>query len=154
TFFILMCVSIITPTLFFKFNVLNFVSLLLFVVSNFLAQSQTGLVALFLYFVIYFSLFTSNIIVLITVFSIVFLLLLLGFIYRLEVLLFLSSKFDLYSINAMRRIVDSPENSGTLQLRIKQFISAFDGSIEKLGFVGAGWGREVFLESWPAYLVH
>ncbi|MFB9145469.1 hypothetical protein ACFFU2_02840 [Halomonas alkalicola] len=152
SFFALMCLSIAAPFFFYKPTLANSFVFFGSIVINVLSQSQSGLIAMVAYLIIFLTLkgkrFFGVTVVMLSC-SLLFV-----FIYGVELLVYFSDRFDLYSLSAIRRIVEDPGSSRTLQVRLGQVVQGVEGTARNLYLIGGGLDRGGLLESWLAYMFY
>src|SRR5690625_5215032 len=154
TFFLLTALCFILPVMSYTRSLFSFIIFLCTLTAIILAQSQSGFTSALLITFLYFFINNPNYINLF-IRSAFLILIVIASIYLAPISIkWLASNFDLYTFRAMNRIINSPETSGTLNVRLNQIIFAIQESYNNYLIVGAGWGRNAYLESWISYLIH
>lgn len=151
--FSLLCLSIPTFLLLGKRRLLYLVSMLLILVVL-LSQSKTMILSVLLFFPTYILLrkggnkyiFTSMLALFIPVFLIY------GKGFLIYILNYLSS--DFIAARSVLRIINNPEQSGTLSVRVEQVVNAWKLLSESSYLLGVGLGRSLYLESWIAEILY
>lgn len=154
TFYNLMLLALIVPLAIHKPGVISIVCVFLLIAVNLMTQSSTGLLSLLIYLI--FMFYFSNKKFLNNFFKLTVLIVPLMFfiIYAEGLLTYLIERHDLYSLRVIRKVVFSPQDSGSLNTRLEQIYFSLDATAAKGYLIGGGWGRELFLESFLAYSLY
>src|SRR5699024_5212849 len=128
TFFLLTALCFILPVMSYTRSLFSFIIFLCTVTAIILSQSQSGFASALLITFLYFFINNPNYIG-IFVRSIFLILIATASIYLAPIAIkWLASNFDLYSFRAMNKIINAPETSGTLNVRLNQIIFAIQES--------------------------
>lgn len=114
-----------------------------------LSQSKSMIFSLFICIYLYIFLKSKSLSIKFILFFVPFFIVSLFFINK-ELISELLLSTELRSLKSLDTLLMNTSNSGTLNVRFEQIISAFNSAYEKSIFFGSGLGRDESLESLPA----
>ncbi|WKD22017.1 hypothetical protein NDQ71_09975 [Pseudoalteromonas sp. KG3] len=150
-FFSLLVLTI--PAFHYKSNVIKFFIWAGVVIVAVLSQSKPIILSV-LILVTYFCFFKKAKLKFVIFFSVV--LLTLGYSLIKQLALVISNFFynDSIAARGIIRLLDESEESGSLSVRVDQIIESISAVSHNYYLFGAGAGRDLYLESWPAEVIY